>query len=36
MNAVLHALGQVGIDDFDLPASPERVWLALECRRDLR
>jgi aerobic carbon-monoxide dehydrogenase large subunit len=32
MNAVLHALAQVGIDDFDLPASPERVWLALNHR----
>jgi carbon-monoxide dehydrogenase large subunit len=29
MNAVLDALAQRGIDHFDLPASPQRVWDAL-------
>jgi carbon-monoxide dehydrogenase large subunit len=29
MNAVLDALAQRGIDQFDLPASPQRVWDAL-------
>lgn len=32
MNAVLDALGQAGIDDFDLPASPDRIWHALSDR----
>jgi aerobic carbon-monoxide dehydrogenase large subunit len=29
MNAILDALGQEGIEDFDMPASPARVWEAL-------
>jgi carbon-monoxide dehydrogenase large subunit len=29
MNAVLDALAQRGIEHFDLPASPQRVWQAL-------
>jgi carbon-monoxide dehydrogenase large subunit len=29
MNAVLDALSWRGIDHFDLPASPQRVWQAL-------
>ena len=30
MNAVLDALSQRGIDHFDMPASPQRVWQALQ------
>ncbi len=29
MNAVLDALGQVGVTHFDMPASPLRVWTAI-------
>jgi carbon-monoxide dehydrogenase large subunit len=37
MNAVLDALAQKGIDHFDLPASPQRVWHVLrEKRSDAR
>ena len=32
MNAVLDALSQRGIDHFDMPASPQRVWQALQRR----
>ena len=32
MNAVLDALSQRGIDHFDMPASPQRVWQALQVR----
>jgi carbon-monoxide dehydrogenase large subunit len=30
MNAILDALSSEGIDHFDLPASPHRVWEALQ------
>jgi carbon-monoxide dehydrogenase large subunit len=29
MNAVIDALGPLGITDIDMPASPERVWTAI-------
>jgi carbon-monoxide dehydrogenase large subunit len=29
MNAVVDALANVGVDDVDMPATPERVWAAL-------
>lgn len=33
MNAVLDAIGHLGIDDIDMPASPERVWDAIRLAR---
>jgi len=33
MNAVLDALAQVGVRDLDMPASPERVWRAVQDAR---
>jgi carbon-monoxide dehydrogenase large subunit len=30
MNAVVDALSEVGITHFDMPASPSRVWRALQ------
>jgi carbon-monoxide dehydrogenase large subunit len=30
MNAVVDALAEDGVDDIDMPATPERVWRALE------
>ena len=30
MNAIIDALSARGIDHFDLPASPQRVWQALQ------
>jgi len=33
MNAVVDALREVGIAHFDMPASPQRVWRALQERR---
>jgi carbon-monoxide dehydrogenase large subunit len=30
MNAVLDALRAVGISQFDMPASPQRVWQAIQ------
>ena len=30
MNAVIDALASRGIDHFDLPASPDRIWAALQ------
>jgi carbon-monoxide dehydrogenase large subunit len=30
MNAVIDALGPFGVTDLDMPATPERVWRALE------
>ncbi len=29
-NAVMNALRQVGVDSFEMPASPERIWRALQ------
>ena len=33
MNAVLDALRQAGVKHFDMPASPQRVWSALQAAR---
>ncbi|MFZ9966173.1 MAG: xanthine dehydrogenase family protein molybdopterin-binding subunit [Steroidobacteraceae bacterium] len=33
MNAVLHALRPMGVDKIDMPATPHRVWLALQAAR---
>ena len=30
MNAVIDALASVGVRQLDMPASPERVWLAIQ------
>jgi aerobic carbon-monoxide dehydrogenase large subunit len=30
INAVLDALRSVGVKDFDMPASPSRVWEAIQ------
>jgi carbon-monoxide dehydrogenase large subunit len=30
MNAVANALAPYGVTDIDMPATPERVWRALE------
>ena len=30
MNAVVDALVPLGVTDLDMPATPERVWRALE------
>ena len=30
MNAVVDALAPLGVTDLDMPATPERVWRALE------
>jgi carbon-monoxide dehydrogenase large subunit len=30
MNAVLDALRQAGVKEFDMPASPHRIWQALQ------
>ena len=30
VNAVLDALGPLGVTDIDMPTSPERVWRAIE------
>jgi len=34
MNAVLDALRQAGVSHFDMPASPQRVWQALQAAKD--
>jgi len=36
MNAVVDALSQVGITRFDMPASPERVWKAINASKTAR
>jgi len=33
MNAVIDALSDVGIDDFEMPATPHRVWQAIQEKR---
>ena len=33
INAVLDALAAVGVEDFDMPATPERVWRAIRAAR---
>jgi carbon-monoxide dehydrogenase large subunit len=30
MNAVLDALAPLGVKDLDMPASPNRVWTAIQ------
>ena len=30
MNAIMSALSQVGVDHLDMPASPDRIWKAIE------
>ena len=30
MNAVMDALGRVGVTEFDMPATPLRVWQAIQ------
>jgi carbon-monoxide dehydrogenase large subunit len=30
MNAIVDALGPFGITDIDMPATPERVWRAIQ------
>jgi carbon-monoxide dehydrogenase large subunit len=36
MNAVMDALAQAGVREFDMPAAPERVWRALQEARAAR
>jgi carbon-monoxide dehydrogenase large subunit len=33
MNAIRDALGRAGVEHFDMPATPHRVWRALEAAR---
>jgi carbon-monoxide dehydrogenase large subunit len=33
MNAVMDALRQAGVAHFDMPASPHRIWSALQAAR---
>ena len=33
INAILDALASVGVDDLDMPATPERVWRAIRAAR---
>jgi carbon-monoxide dehydrogenase large subunit len=33
MNALLDAIGHLGVPDIDMPASPERVWRAIQAAR---
>jgi carbon-monoxide dehydrogenase large subunit len=33
MNAVVDALVPFGVTDLDMPATPERVWRAIEAAR---
>jgi carbon-monoxide dehydrogenase large subunit len=33
MNAVLDALAPVGVKELDMPASPNRVWSAIQAAR---
>jgi len=33
MNAILDALGELGIRHFDMPASPQRVWQAIQAAK---
>jgi aerobic carbon-monoxide dehydrogenase large subunit len=34
MNAVVDALAPLGVDDVDMPASPERVWAAIRAAKE--
>jgi carbon-monoxide dehydrogenase large subunit len=33
INAILDALAPLGIETFDMPATPERVWRAIQAAR---
>ena len=33
INAVLDALAPLGVKDFDMPATPARVWQAIQAAR---
>jgi carbon-monoxide dehydrogenase large subunit len=33
INALLDALNSVGVKDFDMPASPHRVWEAIQAAK---
>jgi carbon-monoxide dehydrogenase large subunit len=33
MNAVLDALGPLGVATLDMPATPEKIWRAMSSRR---
>jgi carbon-monoxide dehydrogenase large subunit len=33
MNAVLDALGQAGVSKFDMPATPKRLWEAMQRKK---
>ncbi len=34
MNAILDALGPLGIDHIDMPATPEKIWRAIQAAKD--
>jgi carbon-monoxide dehydrogenase large subunit len=36
MNAVMDALRQAGVRHFDMPASPQRIWQALQSAKSGR
>ena len=36
MNAILDALGPLGIEHIDMPATPERLWRAIRAARHAR
>jgi carbon-monoxide dehydrogenase large subunit len=33
INAVLDALAPVGVKDFDMPATPARIWAAIQAAK---
>ncbi|MFX4223173.1 MAG: hypothetical protein ACMVO3_20700 [Thalassobaculum sp.] len=33
INAVLDALAPVGVTDIDMPATPDRIWAAIQAAR---
>jgi carbon-monoxide dehydrogenase large subunit len=35
VNAIIDALAPIGVTDIDLPATPERVWRAINRARDI-
>jgi len=35
MSAVLDALAPLGVRDLDMPATPERVWRAIQAAKDM-
>ena len=36
MNAVMDALKEFGIDNLDMPATPHRIWSAIQAAKDGR